>query len=85
MVQVTALLVLTSGSARHEAVLHINLLICVCEGMQLMVWIEPDKNESMLHLEGYARYVERVYAVVGWGRCSACECVTIIQPMIASV
>ena len=26
--------------------------------MQRTVWIEPDKRESMLHVEGEAQYVE---------------------------
>ena len=28
--------------------------------MQGMVWIEPDKHESILHVEGQAQYVEGV-------------------------
>ena len=36
------------------------------------VWIEPDKHESMLHVEGQARNVEGVFAVVSWGRPSVC-------------
>ena len=63
-VTIVAPLLLTSGLMRYEAVLHSNLLVfvcmfisvCVCEGMVL---IEPDKHESMLHVERQTRYVSR--------------------------
>ena len=60
-------LLLISGLARYEVVLHNMFCMCarVCEYertrakgcMQGMVWIEPDKRESMLHVEEQARYV----------------------------
>ena len=42
------------------------LLVFVCTKgcMQGMVWTEPDKHESKLHVEGQAQYVERVLQVV---------------------
>ena len=64
-----AALLLASGQAGYEAVLRNNLLIFVCvfaKGcMQEMVWIEPDKCESMLHVDGQAGVLRGgVYGVV---------------------
>ena len=56
-------LLLTSGPAQYEAVLHNNLFsICVCAKgcMQGTFRIEPGKHESMLHMEGQPQYVEGV-------------------------
>ena len=57
-------LLVTSGLPEDESWLHSNLFVFVCvKGcMQGTVWIEPDKCESMLHMEGQAWYV----GGVGW-------------------
>ena len=57
-------LLLSSGLAKYEVGLHRNsFYICVCEWMYAgAVWIESDKPESILHVEGQAQYVEGVYA-----------------------
>ena len=59
-------LLLTSGPAKNEAGLQSNffvfLCMCVKGCIMGMVWIEPDKHESMLHVKRQARYVEGVYA-----------------------
>ena len=36
------------------------MIVRVKGRMQEMVWIKPDKPESMLNAEGQAQYVERV-------------------------
>ena len=46
--------------------------VYMCVRVQGTVWIEPDKCDSMLHVEGQSQYVERVYICrVSWCRLRA--------------
>ena len=51
-------LLLTSGPVRSEDVLYDNFVVLLCVCMHGIVWIEPDKCESILHVEGQSHYVE---------------------------
>ena len=57
---------LTSGLVKYEVRLHskfFSIFMCVKSRMLESVWIEPDKPESTLHMEGQAWYVEGVLQV----------------------